>query len=153
MNNSDRQLAHFTFTLGWLSIFMLIFIMTAMPIYKGQVFLDRGSITIGAELIILIGFIILAMFMLVSIIWLIARIRHPPGNNKLYITTLLLGGICLILFVGEKVMVDEIGREYSLGWEVLGEWIILYLILMMQLFYNILILLLTYRSLPAHKYT
>jgi len=153
MNISERQLAHFTFTIEWLSISMLIFIMTALPIYKGQVFLDRGSITIGAELIILIGFIILAVFMIVSIVWSIAHIPHPQGNNTLNIITLLLGGICLILFLGEKVMVDEIGREYSLGWEVLGEWFILYLFLMMQLFYNILILLLTYRSLPAHKYT
>jgi hypothetical protein len=38
-------------------------------------------------------------------------------------------------------VVDEISREYRLGWEVLGEWIILYVLLKTQLVYNLVILL------------
>jgi len=42
-------------------------------------------------------------------------------------------------------MIDEIGREYLLGWEVLGEWIILYVFLTTQLIYNLVILLQLFR--------
>jgi hypothetical protein len=38
-------------------------------------------------------------------------------------------------------MRDEIGREYQLGWEVLGEWIILSTFLMNQLLYDLVILM------------
>jgi hypothetical protein len=38
-------------------------------------------------------------------------------------------------------VVDEIPRECRLGWEVLGEWIILYVLLTTQLVYNLVILL------------
>jgi hypothetical protein len=43
-------------------------------------------------------------------------------------------------------MVDEIGREYLLGWEVVGEWIILYVFLAIQLLYNIVILRRVHRA-------
>ncbi|MFC1563543.1 hypothetical protein ACFL6G_01345 [candidate division KSB1 bacterium] len=38
-------------------------------------------------------------------------------------------------------MLDEIGREYLLGWETAGEWIILYVFLIIQLIYNSMFLL------------
>ena len=47
--------------------------------------------------------------------------------------------------IHEKVMMDEIGREYLLGWEVLGEGIILNVFLTIQLLYNALILRKMYR--------
>ena len=52
--------------------------------------------------------------------------------------TLFLGMLCLILLLGEKTMADEIAREYRLGWDTLGEWIILYIMLSLQLLYNII---------------
>jgi hypothetical protein len=55
------------------------------------------------------------------------------------------------LLVGEKAMVDEIGREYLLGWEVVGEWIILYVFLAIQLLYNIFILRRVYRACVAGR--
>jgi len=60
--------------------------------------------------------------------------------------TLVLGALCLFLLIGEKAMVDEIGREYLLGWEVLGEWIILYAFLTIQLIYNLVILMQLFRA-------
>jgi hypothetical protein len=68
------------------------------------------------------------------------------------IAVLTLGALCLILLVGEKVMADEIGREYLLGWEVVGEWVILYVFLTIQLIYNVIILRRVYhvcRSAPS----
>ena len=50
-----------------------------------------------------------------------------------------LGVLCLVLLVGEKAMVDEIGREYGSPSGATGEWVILYVFLAIQLLYNILI--------------
>ena len=60
--------------------------------------------------------------------------------SKRDIGVITLGVLGLILLVGDKVMADEISHEYPLGWEVSGEWIILYIILSIQLFYNLIIL-------------
>jgi hypothetical protein len=124
---------------------LLVYNMVAMPIYKQQVFLERGTITTGAEMVILIGFVLVIMFNFVSLLWMSSRIRKAEAVRMGDIAVLALGALCLVLPVGEKVMVDEIGHEYLLGWEVVGEWIILYLFLTIQLLYNIIILRRVYR--------
>ena len=43
-------------------------------------------------------------------------------------------------------MLDEIAREMRLGWETMGEWIILYGFFTTQLLYNIFILIHLTRS-------
>jgi hypothetical protein len=48
--------------------------------------------------------------------------------------------------IGEKVMVDEIAREYRLGWEVTGEWIILYVLLAIQLGNSLAVMLQIFRA-------
>jgi hypothetical protein len=53
--------------------------------------------------------------------------------------------------MGEKVMVVDIGREYLLGWEAIGEWIILYVFLATQLLYNAVILRQVYRTCEAQR--
>jgi hypothetical protein len=119
--------------------------MVAIPIYKQQVFLERDRITSGAEMVILIGFVLVLVFNVVSILWVSSCIRKAESVRIKDIAVLTLGALCLILLVGEKVMVDEIGREYLLGWEVVGEWVILYVFLTIQLLYNIIILRRVYR--------
>ena len=49
------------------------------------------------------------------------------------------------MLIGEKVMLDEIGREMRIGWETLGEWIILYILFLIQLIYSIIIIFKTKR--------
>lgn len=126
---------------GW-----LVFNMVALPIFKDQVFLERGKISTAGELVILIGFVFVLVFNIVSLIWVSSRIRKARADRKGDIGLLALGALCLILMAGEKAMVDEIGREYLLGWEVVGEWIILYVFLAIQLLYNIVILRWLYRT-------
>lgn len=119
---------------------LLLCIMAAIPLYKEQIFLERGIVNPGGETAILIGFIIVMLFTFVSVVWLSSRIRKHPESQKGDAGILALGVICLILVAGEKIIVDEISREYSMGWEAVGEWIVLYLILSIQLFYNLFIL-------------
>ena len=130
---------------------LLVYNMVAMPIYKEQVFLERGTITIGAEMLILIVLVLVPIFNIVSLLWVSSRIRRAQVVRKRDMGVLALGVLCLILLMGEKVMVDEIGREYMLGWEVVGEWIILYAFLATQLLYNVVILRQVYRTCEAQR--
>ena len=125
---------------------LLVYTMAAMPLYKEQLFLKRGAISIGQGMVILIGFALVLVFDIASLLWVSLRIRKAQSARKGDGVVLALGVLCLILLVGEKVMIDEIGREYLLGWEVAGEWIILYACLAIQLLYNIVILRLVYRT-------
>lgn len=115
----------------------LVYNLVAIAVARDQVFRERGTLTVGAELAVLIGFGLVAAFDVASLVWLWGELRgvRPPGKEE---TALLaFGALCLILLAGDKVMVDEIGRETLLGWEVTGEWIILYLFLAVQLLYNL----------------
>jgi hypothetical protein len=142
---------HAAFALAILCAGLLVYNMVAMPIYKEQVFLERGTITAGGEMVILIGFVLVPIFDIVSLLWVLSRIRQAQAVRKRDMGVLALGTLCLILLAGEKVMVDEIGREYLLGWEVVGEWIILYVFLVIQLLYNVVILRRVYRTYLAQR--
>jgi hypothetical protein len=139
------------FVLAILCTGLLVFNMVAIPIYKEQVFRYRGTITIGGEMVILIGFVFVLIFNFVSLLWVSSRIRKTQAVRKGDRGALALGVLCLILLVGEKAMVDEIGRECLLGWEVIGEWIILYVFLAIQLLYNVVILRRVYRTFVAQR--
>jgi hypothetical protein len=120
--------------------------MIALPIYKDHIFIERGAITMGGEMVILIGFILVFIFNIASLLWLLLNIRQDKEIRKKDIVVSALGVLCLFLLMGDKVMVDEIGRELLLGWEVKGECIILYVFLVIQLLYNLIILQRVYHS-------
>jgi len=151
MKATDGLMCRAIFALAILCTGLLVYNMVAMPIYKEQVFLERRTITIGGEMVILIGFILVPIFNIVSLLWVSSRIRRAQVVRKGDMGVLALGALCLILLMGEKVMVDEIGREYLLGWEVVGEWIILYVFLATQSLYNVVILRRVYRSCGAQR--
>jgi uncharacterized membrane protein YfcA len=100
---------------------------------------------------IIIGFVLVLIFNIVSLLWVSLRIRKPQAIRKRDGWVLALGALCLILLLAEKVMADEIGREYLQGWEVVGEWIILYVFLAIQLLYNFVILRRVYRANPVQR--
>jgi hypothetical protein len=139
------------FVLAILCTGFLFFNMVALPIFKKQVFLERDTITAGGEMAIIIGFVLVLIFNIVSLLWVSLRIRKPQAIRKRDGWVLALGALCLILLLAEKVMADEIGREYLQGWEVVGEWIILYVFLAIQLLYNFVILRRVYRANPVQR--
>lgn len=134
------------FALAVLCTGLLVYNMVALPIYKDHIFIERGTINTGGEMVILIGFILVFIFNILSLLWLLLHIRQDKKTHKKDIVVLALGVLCLFLLMGDKVMVDEIGRELFLGWEVKGECIILYVFLATQLLYNVIILRWVYRG-------
>jgi len=124
-------------TAAMISFLCLLFILVMLPLFRRDVFVDRQALT-GPEVAILIGFLIVFLFTVLSILWLAGRSlgqKPSPGAPLLA----LFGALCLILMAAEKVMVDEIGREMELGWETTGEWIILYGLLAVQLVYHLMV--------------
>ena len=146
MKAMARMVGRGAFVLAVLCTGWLVFDMVAIPIYKEQVFLQRGTIAPGGEIVIALGFLLLPLFNALSLLWVSLRVRKAGVAGPGDLGILALGALCLILLIGEKAMADEIGREYLLGWEVVGEWIILYAFLAIQLFYNVLILRRLYRA-------
>ena len=133
--------------LAILSTLFLIYNMLAIIIFRDQVFLDRGNIS-GAEIVIFAGFIFVVFFDVISLLWMISGFRYLKEGFAGSKALLFIWAFCVLSLFGAKVMADEIGREYLLGWEVLGEWIILYIFLTIHLVYNILIL---FKSLRGYK--
>ena len=142
-----RLLYYVAFAMAVICTGLLVYNMAALPIYKNHIFIERATITMGGEMVILIGFILVLIFNIASILWVLLHFRQDKEIHKKDIVVLALGVLCLFLLMGDKVMVDEIGRELLLGWEVKGEYIILYVFLVIQLLYNIIILRRVYRSL------
>ena len=64
------------FVLAILCTGLLVYNMVAMPIYKEQIFLERGTMTTDAELVILIGFVLIPVFNLASLIWVLLSNRR-----------------------------------------------------------------------------
>ena len=139
MEKLSRLLYNSTSVLAILSIGFLVFNMLGTLIYKQQVFFERETLS-SVEIVILIGFGLVLLFDIASLLWVLLSLRQSEKASTGDKVTLILGALCIFLLIGEKVMVDEIGREYLLGWEVLGEWIILYTFLTTQLIYNLVIM-------------
>ncbi len=126
--------------LAILSTGFLMYNMLAIIIFRKQVFLERDTISC-AELMMIIGFGLVVLFDIMSLLWIVSGFRYLKEGFAGSKIILFIAVLSIISLFGAKVMVDEIGREYILGWEVIGEWIILYVFLTFHLVYNFLIIL------------
>jgi hypothetical protein len=107
-------------------------------IHRKEVFVKQDSVSLLGYIMI-IGFFIFLIYCILVFLWLLWQIRNET-DKSFYIFTLFLCGICILLMMGEKVLYDEIAREYMLGSEVLGEGIILYIFFCVQLTFNLIML-------------
>ena len=139
MTDGKGILRRATFGLAALSTGLLIFNMAAVPLCRQQVFVEQETIS-RVEVVIGVGFALVVVFDIASVLWSLSVCRRRGVSGLTDAATVILGVLCPLLLFGEKVMVDEIAREYRLGWEVVGEWIILYVLMTVQLVYNLVIL-------------
>ena len=150
MKKQTRILGFITLVLGALATVGLIYNMFAIQIFKDNVFLDH-VIDNPFEFLMLIGFLTLFLFLIMSIVW----VSHNSVVNKKSTDfdrlALILGCVCILLFVGVKAMFDEIAREIPLGWETTGEFFVLYVGLFVQLIYSLLIFYHLFRTLSMRN--
>lgn len=116
----------------------LLFNMVAMPLWWGGVSAS-GGFRGGIQLTILIGFVYILLFDLISAGWILTRVcwvrleKKDEGCQQGWLV--VLAALALVGLMGAKVMVDEIGRETPLEMGPGGEWVILYMCLSLQLAY------------------
>lgn len=114
----------------------LLFNMVAMPLWWGGVS-ATGGVRGGIQLTVLIGFVYILLFDLISTGWILTRVcwlrpeRMDEGCQQGWLVVLAV--LALVGMMGAKVMVDEIGRETPLEMGAAGEWAILYVCLSLQL--------------------
>ena len=120
--------------LGILAAVGLAFNMVAIPLHQEEIFFNQSTLT-AVEWIILAGFLLVICFDILAVAWAAFRV-HKQKNFSWDSVALIWGILCIILLMGEKVMIDEIARETRLGWETIGEWIILYGFFANQLLYS-----------------
>jgi hypothetical protein len=81
MRNFTRHLYRGAFVVGVLCTAWLALNMVAIPVYREQVFLERGTIGPGGETLILVGFIFIALFNLVSLVWVSSHARDSATSR------------------------------------------------------------------------
>jgi hypothetical protein len=140
MDRQSEKIRLALLTLGIAATACHLFNILAIPRNQEEVFLNQSTIA-PVECVILFGILLVILFNLSSIVWVAIQLFDRNGPAGINVIALVLGCVCTVLLIGEKVMIDEIAREYRMGWETLGEWIILHSFLVIQLFYNILMLL------------
>ena len=114
--------------------------MCAIYFFQEEIFIDRATISVIEKLII-VGTLMILVFNVLSLSWLIIQMNQRISEHLMITFLLIAGSLCIFLMIGEKVMMDEIGREMQLGWETRGEWIILYSSFIFQFFYIIVFLI------------
>lgn len=138
MKKNQNLLMKILFPLAILSALFMLVTIAATFLFKEQIFIERETIS-PIEVIILIGFIFILTFNITSIIFLVNKIKKDGNFVTTNFVLLLFGFFCIAMMLGEKTMLDEIGREMKLGWETTGEVIILTVLLSIQMIYSLLI--------------
>lgn len=119
---------------GIFTLAFILFILLGMFLFRTSVF-DKAPALSIVEWIIGFGFVLIFFFNLISLARLVRKISKTGKAQITEKILMILGALCLVFLAGEKTMADEIAREQAMGWETLGEWIILYGFLMAQLVY------------------
>ena len=122
-----------------------IFNMVVIPL-RHETFFTSGGVPDLTGWVVLAGFLLVVTFTVSSLVWILIRSGGTNEFMKREVITLIWGVACLLFLVGEKVMIDEIAREWRMGWERTGEWVILYGFFLVQLGFNLFILTLFRRE-------
>ncbi len=89
------------------------------------------------DFITIIGYAFIIVFHLYAIIFIFSQFRYPDEFRRLKVLLLILGVGSLLAIGVEKVMVDEIAREYRAGFTDQGEIFILNGSLVINILFNI----------------
>jgi hypothetical protein len=123
--------------LAWISLCFLIFNVIMSYLFQEDIFLKQDSSNpIGYFM--LVGFLVILVFFVLSFIWLLnqtSKGKHRPFTSF----ALLLCSLCIIFMMGQKVMYDEIAREFPLG-VAGGEAMILLMLYCIQLAFNVMMI-------------
>jgi len=74
-----------------------------------------------------LDFILIAIFHLSCVGTLLAHLVVHKTTSKIKIAAITLGVISGAMILGDMALLSDIGKEYPLGWQTRGEWIVLFI--------------------------
>jgi hypothetical protein len=115
--------------LGFLAVFALTVNCVIFGILYPQVtqFMEMDPNWETYGVVVGINIIILALFQLISMITLLAYLLKQKRTSALLIFAIVTGIISGLMIMGDMALLSDIGKEYQLGWQTRGEWIILFI--------------------------
>ncbi len=129
MSRFLKSLHLFSLSFGFLSAAALIFnIVIFLPLYSRTtqfIELSPGLESLG----IVAGYniLIFAIFQFGSVITLLLHLIFRKMTSFLKIAAITLGIISGLMILMDLAILSDIGKEYLLGWQTRGEWIILFI--------------------------
>ncbi len=99
------------------------------------------------------GYLFILLFHILAIFYIIDHFRREKKFHLLRNLTLIIGIISLFATGGEKVLFDEVAREYALGWEIRGEIIILHVLLITNILFYIMMFVLILKTIISPQET
>ena len=127
------------FAFGVMVTCCLLFSMAAIPLFHQTLFTGQPNPEpIGW--LILASLSLVTLFTITALGWLLRSAKDRSRFTGRDVTGVIWGAFCLLFMIGEKVMIDEIAREWQMGWETTGEWVILYFFLTIQLGFTLYML-------------
>jgi len=141
MKTKFKLLSKVTFILGFISFVSILYVLYKLN-FDLLAVIDKTSIDYPA----LVGYLFIILFHILALIFLIAHFRYYKSSQVLRIITMIAGIFSLFAIGGEKVLFDEIAREYVLGWEIIGEIIIVQILLFCNLIFCFLTFILIFKT-------
>jgi hypothetical protein len=133
------------FAFGVIATAGLLFSMVAIPAFHEILFTGEPSPE-PVSWVILAALSLVTLFTITALGWLLFSARGRTRFTGREVTGIIWGAFCLLFLIGAKVMIDEIAREWRMGWETAGEWTILYFFFTVQLGFNLYMLWLLKRA-------
>jgi len=155
MNKKLKITGIISFILGFISFCWLIYNFIAYEYIRPLTLtgIDVGPTVEKVANFIWFGFMVSFLFHFIAGLNIIFQLRFFKKVNGLRIAILLFGILSFIHLIGDWGLLNDIGKEYKMGWEVEGEWLMLYLNFIPHVTFHILmmvLLLFTFRTLRAH---
>ncbi|MFC1543971.1 hypothetical protein ACFL4Y_01825 [Gemmatimonadota bacterium] len=148
MRRSDLAFTQGTTVLAFVAIAGLLYQIIGTRVWWDEVFVRQDTIA-PAEWIMIAGVLGVALFAGVSIVWICDRVYRARDLPAAVGTALLLASAYFVLLGGQKAMADEIAREFRMGTEILGESVLFYTALIIQIIYALVVL--TYLLPELHR--
>jgi hypothetical protein len=101
-----------------------------------------------------LDFILIAIFHLSCVGTLLAHLVIQKTTSKIKIAAITLGVISGVMILGDMALLSDIGKEFPLGWQTIGEWITLFISYGLHYIFlvlAILSLISNLKSSPTHK--
>lgn len=149
MNSKLKKSTILSQFLGVFSFLWIIYNFIAFEILRPKTIMFT-EIDKKLEMLVLFIDISIAVFLIFhicAIITIILRIKTFKKTNLFLSVVLFTGILSAIMVFGDLALLSDIGKEYKLGWDVSGEWTLLYVCNFIHLLFFILMFVLNISTL------